>query len=335
VERDISQPGLVYKIVGKATRSFKPKPLNTAKTRQIGPKSIASPSIAHMRVAGRQELDPRSKVGRDVVATGPDFTIVQAHEITVILPQITTVIKNVAFPERVTKDYVTNLIVRQLNITAISSDYLEFAPADWSVQKFVTVRFTVNRPDLAGIEIIYPEQFTREFDPSIPVFIETDGSCSRNPGPGGWGAIICQKGKAIEAFGSNAHTSNNEMELQAIAESLDFIPNTSCYIVIESDSEGCLHMMMGAGEIWMANNYLHLKGNLVKNKELVDRICVRLRTLHAQFRKVGGHKGDQWNDRADALAVMGRNEAIGWPKCSFKVIKADGRVPFRTRPVFH
>jgi hypothetical protein len=145
---------------------------------------------------------------------------------------------------------IVAVMVRQLKITPISPDYLEFAPDDWFIRKHLSVRFTVDRPDLTTVSVIYPEQFTREFDPTIPVFIETDGACSGNPGPGGWGAIIHQNGKAIEAFGPNPRTSNNEMELQAIAEALDFLPkDVACYVVIESDSEGCLHTMMVAGEV--------------------------------------------------------------------------------------
>jgi ribonuclease HI len=79
-------------------------------------------------------------------------------------------------------------------------------------------------------------QFTARFDPTIPIFIETDGACSGNPGPGGWGCIVCQGLHAIEAFGLNPSPSNNEMELQAIAEALDLIPDTAYYVVIESDS---------------------------------------------------------------------------------------------------
>jgi ribonuclease HI len=121
------------------------------------------------------------------------------------------------------------------------------------------------------------------------------------------------------------------MELHAIAEALDFIPKTACYVIIESDSEGCLHMMLGAWEVWMANNYINLKGERTKNKNLVDRIVKRLRELNPQFRKVKGHSNDQWNDRADALAVMGRNEAMFWPKRSFEIRTDEGRTPFHSR----
>jgi hypothetical protein len=68
-----------------------------------------------------------------------------------------------------------------------------------------------------------------------------------------------------------------------------------------------------------------------KNQELVNEITVRLRTLDAQFRKVKGHNNDQWNDRAEALVDMGRDEALGWPRCSFEVVKPDGRIAFKKR----
>jgi ribonuclease HI len=186
--------------------------------------------------------------------------------------------------------------------------------------------FRVDRPDLSTLDIVTPQRFTASFDPTIPIFIETDGAC-----------IVRQGDRAIEAFGPNASNTNNEMELEAIAEALDFIPNATCYVVVESDSESCLKVVLGAGEVWMANNYINLKGDRVKNKGFVDRICLRLRSLHAEFRKVKGHNNDQSNDRAGALAVMGRDDAISWPKCPFDVITAEGRIRFRlrsTRPMW-
>jgi hypothetical protein len=112
-------------------------------------------------------------------------------EIEVMMPQVRTVLKNVALPADGSKEMITAVIARQLRWTPISPDYLEFASDDWFTRKRLAVRFTVDRPDLTKIQIIYPEQFTREFNPSVPIFIETDGACSGNPGPGGWGAIIC------------------------------------------------------------------------------------------------------------------------------------------------
>jgi ribonuclease HI len=128
-------------------------------------------------------------------------------------------------------------------------------------------------------------------------------------------------------------TTNNEMELQAIAEALEFLPKDfKGYVVIETDSKGCLDTMMGLGRRWQIDNYVNLKGNRVKNRSFVDRIVNRLKSLHADYRKVVGHSGDQWNDRADQLAVQGRDEAASWPQCSFELTMPNAvKIPFRTR----
>jgi hypothetical protein len=55
--------------------------------------------------------------------------------------------------------------------------------------------------------------------------------------------------------------------------------------------------------------------------------------LNAEFRKVKGHNGDPWNDAVDALAVIGRNEAIDWPKCSFEIVMQGGQIPFPKRAI--
>jgi ribonuclease HI len=89
------------------------------------------------------------------------------------------------------------------------------------------------------------------------------------------------------------------MEFTAILKELEFLPMVRAYVVIESDSEGCLGAMLG-----------NVKGLRVKNQGLVHQITLRLRTLHAQFRKVKGYHDDQWNDRTDALPDMGRDAAL-------------------------
>jgi ribonuclease HI len=197
------------------------------------------------------------------------------------------------------------------------------------------VRYQVNRRDLSTLNIVSPDEFLAAFNPTIPVFIETDGACAGNPGPGGWGYIMHQGDISIEAHGPDPDTTNNEMELQAITEALEFLPQDfKGYVVIESDSEGCLKVMLGSGRRWQIDNYVNLKGNKVKNRGFIDRIVRRLETLHADYRKVKGHDNDQWNDRADALAVMGRNEAASWPHCSFEITMPNAaKIPFRSRLV--
>jgi hypothetical protein len=77
-----------------------------------------------------------------------------------------------------------------------------------------------------------------------------------------------------------------------------------------------------------------LEGNKVKNAGFIDSIIERLKTLTAEYRKVQGHNGDQGNDRADKLAVMGRDEAAAWPQCSFDVILPNAAsIPFRVRSI--
>jgi ribonuclease HI len=293
LERDIKQPGLVFNAKPKSTRSTKPKPADTIRTRNYSENPMASPCVAHMRASGPQPLDIRSEDRSNVRATGPDAAQ-QGISVIVMFPQIEKTIYHAALAETATHEEIVALIARQLKVQPIHPDFLEFAPDDGFARKRITVRHHFTRPDLSTLEIVNPIQFTARFDPSIPIYIETDGACSGNPGPGGCGCIICQGAHAIDAHGPNPATSNNEMELQAIAEALEFIPkNVACYVTIESDSEGCLNVMLGAGERWRADNYVNLKGNRVKNKEFIDKITLRLHPLHAQLKKIKGHNNDQ------------------------------------------
>jgi ribonuclease HI len=207
------------------------------------------------------------------------------------------------------------------------------APNDWYEQHSLTVRFRYDRPDLTTLNSTPPDLFTWKFDATKPIFIETDGACSGNQGAGGWVFIITQEDRKVEAYGANAHTSNNETELKAIEEALSFFPAVKAYVVIESDSQSCLDMMTEKGAQWQADNFIKLTGDRVKNKEFVDSITNKLRVLNVQFRKVKGHSNDQWNDSVDTLAVRGRNEALDSPKCPFEIIMQGGWIPFSRRVI--
>jgi ribonuclease HI len=203
------------------------------------------------------------------------------------------------------------LVSQKTKLPIVHDDFLEMAPLDW--HKKLTVRYHFERRDLSALDVLSKETFLMGFEPTLPVFIETDGVCAGNPGPGGWGTIVNQGDAAVEMHG--------QMELRAIDEALKFLPaDFKGHVVIETDSKGCMETMMGRGQRWQRDNYVNLRGNRVKNREFVDSIIERLKTLTVEYRKVEGHSGDQWNDRADALAVMGRNEAASWPQCSFDVI---------------
>jgi ribonuclease HI len=168
-------------------------------------------------------------------------------------------------------------------------------------------------------------------DYTIPFFIETDGACSGNPGPGGWGFVISQGTSRIEVYGAEGSTTNNEMELRAIDEALKFLGNARGYAVVESDSQGCLDMMLGRGLKWEAQNFTKLDGARVKNQELVSSITRKLRSLNVEFRKVVGHSDDPWNDTADRLADQGRDEAAAWPRCAFDIHTKERPISFRER----
>jgi ribonuclease HI len=78
-------------------------------------------------------------------------------------------------------------------------------------------------------------------------------------------------------------------------------------------------MMMEGAKIWEANGRRKPGGGGVKNKPQIEEIAARLKPLYVEFRKVQGHNGDEWNEVVDRLAVKGRDEAGGLPKCSFSV----------------
>jgi hypothetical protein len=121
------------------------------------------------------------------------------------------------------------------------------APLEWFTRKTLMVRYHFPRRDLSALDIVSRETFLMGFDPTQPVHIETDGACSGNPGPGGWGCIINQGDVAVEMHGPDSGTTNNEMELRAIDEALKLLPEDfKGYVVIESDSEGCIATMMGS-----------------------------------------------------------------------------------------
>jgi ribonuclease HI len=216
-------------------------------------------------------------------------------------------------------------------VDPLHPDFIERAPEDWFETRGLAARFRYDRPDLRALSPVSYDDLGRAIDLTMPLFIETDGACSGNPGPGGWGFIIAQGNMKIEAYGAEGHTTNNEMELRAIDEALGFFRNARGYVVLESDSEGCLATMTGRGDRWEADNYTRLDGSEVKNRELVQNITTNLKALNVQFRKVDGHGNDQWNDAVDALAVKGRDDAATWPRCSFDIVTPERLVAFRER----
>jgi len=140
------------------------------------------------------------------------------------------------------------------------------------------------------------------------VVIYTDGACSGNPGPGGWGAILIHDKHEKEIYGSEAHTTNNRMEMSAAVEALKLLKQP-CKVDIHTDST---YLRKGITE-WIhgckKNGWRTSDKKPVKNADLWQ-ILETLTTGHTiTWHWVKAHNGHPENERADALAVRGAEEA--------------------------
>jgi hypothetical protein len=261
LKRKIDLPGLVSEADVKKS-SKRPTPTDTTRTRSIGKIPIASPSVVHMRSAGPQPLDNRAPVSRPIPGKG-------GITLTYLFPEKSGTLYNVQLLESATREEMMAALCAKTKLPPLDDDFFEAAPVDWFTQKRLTIKYQFPRRDLSAFMLSDPDTFLFDFNPALPVWIETDGACSGNPGPGGWGAIINQGDAKVELHGPDSFTSNNEMELQALAEALDFLSKDfQGYVVIESDSENCVKMMSGLGRRWQIDNYV--KGTESRIKHLLN-----------------------------------------------------------------
>ena len=139
--------------------------------------------------------------------------------------------------------------------------------------------------------------------------IFTDGACSGNPGPGGWGAILLYKGHRKELSGSEAHTTNNRMELMAAISALDAL-REPCSVAIYTDSAYlCRAFTEGWLEGWQRNGWKTSTKKPVENRDLWERLLKHTKTHSITWHKVKGHSDNENNNRCDALA-RGAIEAL-------------------------
>ena len=135
------------------------------------------------------------------------------------------------------------------------------------------------------------------------VIIYTDGACSGNPGPGGWGAILIYKDKKLEISGFEAHTTNNRMELTAPIEALSRLKQP-CEVDLYSDSayltNAFLKDWVGG---WLRHNWVKSDKKPVENRDLWETL-LKLREMHEiRWHKVRGHADNPLNNRCDELAT--------------------------------
>lgn len=134
--------------------------------------------------------------------------------------------------------------------------------------------------------------------------IFTDGACSGNPGPGGWGAILRYNGREKELCGGDPDTTNNRMELTAVIEALSALKEP-CAVKITSDSKYVVDAVQkGWLYGWQKKNWKKSDNSPVLNVDLWQRLLPLLRKHNVQFLWIRGHAGHSENERCDTLAVQ-------------------------------
>ncbi|MAG96216.1 MAG: ribonuclease HI [Alphaproteobacteria bacterium] len=141
------------------------------------------------------------------------------------------------------------------------------------------------------------------------VEIYTDGACSGNPGPGGWGALLIYKGHERELSGGEADTTNNRMELMAAIQALESLKRP-CRVRLHTDSTYVRSGITEWIQRWRQNGWRTAAKKPVKNADLWQRLQAALGEHQIDWRWVKGHAGDPGNERADALAREGVQAAV-------------------------
>ena len=134
------------------------------------------------------------------------------------------------------------------------------------------------------------------------ITIYTDGACSGNPGPGGWGAVLMYKEAKKEISGGAKATTNNIMELTAVVEALKMLKHP-CEVNLYSDSAYIVNAYNNGWIYnWQKNNWKTADKKEVKNKEIWQELYKLTHTHKVNFIKVKGHSTNEYNNRCDELA---------------------------------
>jgi len=139
------------------------------------------------------------------------------------------------------------------------------------------------------------------------VVIYTDGACSGNPGPGGWGAILISGEHERELWGGDGATTNNRMEIMAAIQALEALKRP-CKVELHTDSQ---YLRTGISEWlagWKARGWRTASKSPVKNEDLWRRLDEARQRHDVDWRWVKGHAGHELNERADGLARKGLEE---------------------------
>ena len=135
------------------------------------------------------------------------------------------------------------------------------------------------------------------------VIIYTDGACSGNPGPGGWGALLMWRGKKRELAGAEPDSTNNRMEMRAVIEALKALKRP-CHVKIHSDSALVVNAFkQGWIENWQKRGWRKADKKPVENQDLWKEMLQAMDDHKVSWIKVKGHADNELNNRVDRLAV--------------------------------
>lgn len=140
------------------------------------------------------------------------------------------------------------------------------------------------------------------------VYIFSDGACSGNPGPGGYGVILRCDGREKELSGGEGHTTNNRMELMGVITGLEAL-KYPCKVILQTDSKYVVDSVTkGWAKSWRKNNWIKSDKKPALNADLWERLLNLLEIHDVTFNWIKGHAGHAENERCDRLAVAKRDE---------------------------
>lgn len=143
------------------------------------------------------------------------------------------------------------------------------------------------------------------------VYIFSDGACSGNPGPGGYGVILRCDGREKELSGGEPHTTNNRMELMGVITGLEAL-KYPCKVILQTDSKYVVDSVTkGWAKSWQKNNWIKSDKKPALNSDLWERLLNLLEIHNVTFNWIKGHAGHEENERCDRLAVTKRDEFAG------------------------
>jgi ribonuclease HI len=144
------------------------------------------------------------------------------------------------------------------------------------------------------------------------VRIYTDGACSGNPGPGGWGAVLMYAEQVKEICGGEPNTTNQRMEIKAVIEALKALKVSDWEVTVYSDSAYVVNAFnQNWIENWQRNGWRNSKKDAVANQDLWQELISLIGKNRVRLEKVKGHAGNEWNERCDQLARQGIKDLNG------------------------